>query len=388
MMNRTILAFLACVSLAMSSGAHAASFKLGDVDMTLGGSARLDVGWQSSDYGDVSQGKVDSMTDFFLRNPGNSRVKIKAAYDRALGYAELGLKTDNSVALRHVYASYDLGEGRSILFGQTDTIFSELKPDQRLNDDLNLQGFGYLYNNRRPQVRYTHALGAVAIKVAIEEPRGVADEYVAVSGDHLKEKALPAVAVAVEYKGGSIALTPSAFYQQFRNKANDDGADTKDITVATYGLCLSGSFKVDPVTFTSGLWYGQNLSVFDLDKRKNSPSTVFGKPVADDSGNDIDDIDSIGGWAQVSFKADPGLFRVGAGMQRSDTGLKGDTYEDDITTVGAFVNYEYLVTKGFTVTPEIAYFDYGKDANKNKVSNGKNDLGRDVLVGVHLQYDF
>ncbi|HPC47515.1 MAG TPA: hypothetical protein PLW83_05685, partial [Deltaproteobacteria bacterium] len=73
---------------------------------------------------------------------------------------------------------------------------------------------------------------------------------------------------------------------------------------------------------------------------------------------------------------------------RSDTGLKGDTYEDDITTVGAFVNYEYLVTKGFTVTPEIAYFDYGKDANKNKVSNGKNDLGRDVLVGVHLQYDF
>jgi len=44
MMNRTILAFLTCVSLAVSSGVHAASFKLGDVDMTLGGSARLDVG--------------------------------------------------------------------------------------------------------------------------------------------------------------------------------------------------------------------------------------------------------------------------------------------------------------------------------------------------------
>ncbi|HOJ13218.1 MAG TPA: hypothetical protein PLS81_02840 [Deltaproteobacteria bacterium] len=388
MMNRTILAFLTCVSLAVSSGVHAASFKLGDVDMTLGGSARLDVGWQSSDYGDVAQGKPDSMTDFFLRNPGNSRVKIKAAYEGITGYAEIGLKTDNSVGVRHVYASYDLGEGRGILFGQTDTVFSELRPDQRLNDDLNLQGFGYLYNNRRPQVRYTVASGAVAFKVAIEEPRGVADEYVSVSGDHLKEKAMPAVAAAFEYKDGGISVSPSAFYQQFRNKANDDNPDTKDITVATYGLCLSGSVKADPATFTGGLWYGQNLSVFDLDKRKNSPSTVFGKPVADEAGNDIEDIDSLGGWAQVSLKAGPGVFRAGAGMQRSETGWKGDAYEDDISTMGAFVNYEYTVAKGFTVTPEIAYFDYGKDANKNKVSEGKSDLGSDTLVGVHLQYDF
>lgn len=383
-----IFTIASLISCCITMQSHAASFKLGDVDMTLGGSARLDVGWQSSDFGDVQDGRLDSKTDFFCKNPGNSRVKVKTVYDTMTGYAEIGLKSDNTVGVRHIYASYNMENGNSLLVGQTDTIISEMKPDQRLADDLNLQGFGYLYNNRRPQVRFTHAGEKVAFKVALEEDRDVKDEYIDISGDHLAEKATPAVVLAMDYKVGGLLITPSAYFQQFKNKANDNAPDTKDVTISTYALAFDGSYKQDRIGAAFEVWYGQNLSIFDLDKRKNSPTTVMGKPVKNAAGNDIKDVNSQGGWLQLSLKADSGAFRVGGGMQQSDTGLKGDTFEDTITTMGAYINYEYIIAKGFTVTPEIAYFDYGKDANKDKAGTGKNDLGSDIFAGAHFQYDF
>ena len=379
-------ASLVCFFIALQ--VQAASFKMGDVDMTLGGSARIDIGWQLSDFGDVQDGKLDSKTDFFCKNPGNSRIKLKTVYDTMTGYAEVGLKSDNTVSVRHIYASYDMGSGNSLLVGQTDSIISEMKPDQRLNDDLNLQGFGYLYNNRRSQVRYTNAADNVAIKVALEEDRDVKDEYVDVSGDHLAEKAIPAVILAMDYKAGGLLVTPSAFFQQFKNMANDNAAGTKDVTISTYAMALDGSYKQDIIGVNFEIWYGQNLSVFDMDKRKNNPTTVMGKPVKNTAGNDIKDINSMGGWCQFSLKSASGVFRVGGGMQQSDTGLNGNQYEDKISTMGAYSNFEYGIAKGYTVTPEIAYFDYGKDANKDKAGTGKNDLGTDIIIGTHFQYDF
>jgi hypothetical protein len=294
-MRYRVLFAAAAMLLFLQGYGHTMNFKISAVDVTLGGSARVDAGWQFSDYGDVADGKLDSGTDYFLRNPGNSRVRLKAVFENMTGYAEMGLKTDNTVGVRHFYGSYDLGGGNSLLFGQTAPAFSELKPDQRLYDDLNLQGFGYLYNNRRPQIRYTHTAGSITMKAALEEPRGVKDEYVSIAGEHLAVKTLPALALAMEYKDGGLMVTPSAYYQQFKSKANDDGVDTKDVTIATYGLSLNSAYKTDPVVLAGGVWYGQNLSIFDMDKRKNSPSTVMGKPIADTTGNDIEDIDSLGG---------------------------------------------------------------------------------------------
>ena len=217
-------ASLVCFFLALQ--VHAASFKMGDVDMTLGGSARIDIGWQLSDFGDVQDGKLDSKTDFFCKNPGNSRIKLKTVYDTMTGYAEVGFKSDNTVSVRHIYASYDMGSGNSLLVGQTDSIISEMKPDQRLNDDLNLQGFGYLYNNRKSQVRYTHAADNVAIKVALEEDRDVKDEYVDVSGDHLAEKAIPAVILAMDYKAGGLLVTPSSSLRKYVYNITQDPSRT------------------------------------------------------------------------------------------------------------------------------------------------------------------
>ena len=56
-----------------------------------------------------------------------------------------------------------------------------------------------------------------------------------------------------------------------------------------------------------------------------------------------------------------------------------------------FVNVLYNLTDSFYIQPEISYFDYGDDADKTAVAGraaGKNDLGSEIWVGIHLQADF
>jgi hypothetical protein len=83
-----------------------------------------------------------------------------------------------------------------------------------------------------------------------------------------------------------------------------------------------------------------------------------------------------------------GTFRVGAGYQSSEVEPSAEGYEDDMSTWAAFINYEYPIYQSFTITPEIMYANYGKNPDKNAYGDGKNDLGTDLFVGVHFQYDF
>ena len=62
--------------------------------------------------------------------------------------------------------------------------------------------------------------------------------------------------------------------------------------------------------------------------------------------------------------------------------------------MGAFANVAFAIAKGFTVQPEIAWFDHGNDARKTlsasgvSYAEGDNTLGTDLYFGIHFQYDF
>jgi len=61
-----------------------------------------------------------------------------------------------------------------------------------------------------------------------------------------------------------------------------------------------------------------------------------------------------------------------------------EQYEDSVAIWSAFVSVKYPIFEGFYVQPEVSYFDYGD----SKVKSSTNDLGTDLFVGVHFQYDF
>ena len=75
----------------------------------------------------------------------------------------------------------------------------------------------------------------------------------------------------------------------------------------------------------------------------------------------------------------------GFGYQSAEVEYEGEGYESDVDTWGLFANYTYPITTGFSVTPEILYVNYGDAPEK---IDGGNDLGTDLFVGVHFQYDF
>jgi len=432
------LAAIAIMVIGFALPSQAASFKVGDTDWTLGGSARLDVGWRSTDLGDYRQelglGSQDKLKEFFLYVPSNTRIFAKAVNGNMGGYVELGLSPgvpdwgyDAVVKVRHAYLNYDMGGGNSLLIGQTWTCVAEDSPNQRLFDDNGLGGVGDLYLGRNPQIRFIHTQDKLTFQVAIEDnkisPPSTALENLQQFGvlttglataDYLYEDITPAIALSLTYDGGSFVITPSLYAQQFTLKAdelelNEDDEfvaleDLDDIDITAYAVALNGAVKFEGLTLSGEVWWGQNVALFAAVTNYGNP--VFGWPIPSLSSYDedmdflteVEDVKSYGGWLQLAAPIKPGTLYVGAGYQTAESGIDVDEVSiDDYTAMGFFINYEYPIAKNFTMTPEIAYYDYGKLKGTVPVIEGEEvvdlvdvdyKLGKDWFFGVHFQYDF
>lgn len=146
------------------------------------------------------------------------------------------------------------------------------------------------------------------------------------------------------------------------------------------------SLKMKEATLSGELWWGQNVAAaFDL--ASGARNDDFGMPCLDDNldGQDINDVNSYGGWVQLSASIKPGTVACGFGYQNAEVEYEGEGFESDVSTWGVFANYTYPITTGFSVTPEILYVNYGDAPVKYE---GGNELGNDLFVGVHFQYDF
>lgn len=402
----TILTGVLLLAVTMCPDAMAASFKAGDVDCSLTGSVRIETGYRITDYGDVPATYTqDDKKDYYLENPGTSRVGFGATYGKLTGYAEIGINdaaARNTVSTRLLYGEYDMGGGNKVTFGQTWSLFAHGFNWQRQYYDLSLQGFGNFYGNRNSQIRFTHAADTWNYKVALENSKiGTTDiaRFTGAlgAGTYQVEDTLPVLTASLSWMPNkNITITPSLVFQQASLKPTYVDARAKDVDVLTWGAALNGFFKTEFVSVNAEAWYGQNLGLYGylLEMRPgkgilfatspNPATTHFGCPAIDASGYDVEDVDAWGGFLELTFPISKQfLVNVGSGYQTSETGKKKAAgFEEDISTKGAYLNCMYYVTPQFSVTPEIAFFDYGKDAT------GGTDLGDDTFIGFFFQYDF
>jgi hypothetical protein len=400
--KKWILALAVVVLITGIPGAsHAAKFKLADIDWELSGSIRLDAGYRFSDLGSTPEtpaGQESKQTDWFLENPGNSRLGLKATYGGVLAYYEVAVPTNTSSwTTRHLYAKYSFNDSNSVLLGQTTSLLAPLDPEQHLRQDKLLNGFGNLYPSRNPQFRYSYKTGGLTANIALQDTKEtVANTFV--SGSHIVDSYLPVVMASVEYKTDRFMIMPSAYYQSYELKKNDAVDTTDSINVNSWALALDGTFKTDIIQLAAELWYGQNLSTFSIDQRSSTKkTTTMGAPVANAAGSDIKNVNSYGGWIQAGIPVKPVTIYVGYGIQQAQV-QKTDTssiiYEDYVTTQGAFINAKWEALKGFYIQPEIAWFFNGDDAQKTlsakdtTYATGENKLGSDLYAGIHFQYDF
>jgi len=362
-------------------------------DFAIGGSARLDTGWQLRDWGDQADaaygvGSEDSQTNFYLDNPGNGRVNFKATVDDVTGFFELGLG-DTNVSIRHAYASWDMGGGQSLLFGHTWSIMAFGFTDQRLNFDNGNVGAGCLYFGRHPQLRYTYAAETFTLQIALEDnDTGVNPT----AGVKYVETMIPAIVASVEFSPMEmLTLTPSGFYQMY--DLTGVLPATRDLDIDTYALALDGRLNFEAFRISFEGWWGQNLGVAAdaIDIRPGIvaglPTVGFAAPVANAAGTDVEDVNAYGGFVQLTFPMETMLFNAGLGWQSADVeNSPSAAFEDSQEVMSFFVNVLYNLTDNMYIQPEFSYFDYGDDATKNPGVG--NDLGNDIFVGVHWQADF
>ncbi len=371
--------FMAAFTLSLS----AATFKIGDVDWWIGGALLVDVGYQFTDYGDRLAGDEDSRTDFFVENPGCSRVQLKATYGKLTAFVDEGIKgsndrfaDDNSIFTRQAWMSYDLGEGRSILVGQAYSPTGLHFAEQRMYLDNALFGAGNLYMGRNLMVKYTQTTGNLTLQVALEDNDTV--DVTGVAYDVI-DQLTPAVHLCLTYADDTMWITPALFVQRYEYK----GAE--DVTVNGWAANVEGGYKLDACSVDYGAFYGQNVGIF-ADVFNLRPEAGFGLPVSDGEG-DIEDVASYGVWAQLGIPMGTATLFFGGGYQEAavedeDTLLV--QYEDSVAIWSAFINVKYPIYNGFYVQPEISYFDYCD----SKIKSATNDLGTDLFVGVHFEYDF
>jgi hypothetical protein len=356
-------------------------------DFAIGASIRIDAGWQLTDLGDQNGvAGEDSQTQFFLIRPGNSRINFKATVGDVTGFVEFS----DTPTLRHAYASWDMGGGSSLLFGQTWSIGAFGFTDQRLNfDDANI-GFGTLYFGRNPQIRYTYAGEAFTVEVAIEN-NDKAFFGPTAGATHVLEDFIPMFLAGVTFKPlEMVTLTPSGFYQGY--DATGIAPGTPDVDIDVFGFALDGRVDFEMVRISFEGWIGENVGVaataFDL--RPAAATVAAGVPVTDLAGTDVEDVSSWGGFVQLTFRFEPAILNIGGGFQSSDVENSPSVgFESEVEQASYFINVLYNLTDNFYIQPEISYFDYGDDAARAAFGPaGTNDLGSDIFLGVHLQADF
>jgi len=381
------------MALSLAGSAFAADFKVGDVGMKLGGSVRIDTGYQYTDKGDVAPGEKDSNTDFYLKNAENSRIYVGADYQNVGAYIEAGFGSDNW-STRHAYMTYKPTDNDSFLIGRTWSILSEIGPDgQRMNGDCNLGGYGDLTEDRHEQIRYTRKFSdKLSMSVAIEDNDVDTTDTTALSNAYQTKSTIPTFLMSMTAApSDKVTLTPSFLFQRYKLDRNASTNVYKSQYVQTWAAALNTSIALDPVTLSFEVWGGENVGNYaTIDPNTDDDNGyVFGSAFDYNDttgGYDLKDTPSFGGWFQLSMQAGKGTILTGAGYQQARPKGPSAVVADEVHTWGAFVNYLYPVKGGFSIEPEIAYLDKGKATLKTA---GKfADLGYDVYVGVHFQYDF
>lgn len=308
-------------------------------DFTTYGSVRLATFYIDADEADTQNLEFDLQ--------GNSRLGTKFAKGDVKGHIELGLNDDSgatdddakdaTVYLRHVYGSYDFGPG-VVLVGQT-TLPYTFYADNKSKGDLDMIGQGALHG-REPQLRLALKSGFYA--ALIENDLQDSDDDID----------FPELAVGYNGTVNNFAYGVHAAYV-----AVDNAADVTGYFVAANTIVDLGGAKI-----FARAYYGQNLAAFGL---------AEGYAVLSDD----EDADCYGAWIMGQMKAsDKVKVQAGFGWGSVDADDLGDG-----DTFVYFINAPITVAKGFTVSPEIAYYD-----NEDTIAGGDKEL----YVGAQWRMDF
>lgn len=310
-------------------------------DFSFYGSARVNTFYTNVDDATTTTKNFD----VDLQN--NSRFGAKATTGDVSGRVEIGFDdnaaTSTRTYLRLIYGEVKLGDG-TLLVGQTYTPYTKLA-GMVSSVDQGLENFGALYDGRNTQIKYTMNNG---VYFAALDNLGAGTEVI-----------IPKLNIGYAGKAGDVNYNVGFAYQTYEASAVLD--------VDSYLAYICGDAKVGEIGLIYGLHYGQNLQEFGM--ARTTISSGANKVAA----SVTNDTKSYGAMLEAAMNG----FKVGIGYVSDEN----DDFTDADTQMALYANYTVQVAKGFSITPEVSYWDYMEDA-------AGIDEGDDLYVGAKWQLDF
>ena len=373
-----------------------------DASVEIYGSLRGFVGG-----GGAVDGTPKDTGNFLIGFQTNSNFGIDTKYGKFFSKIEFGLseggflgspagKNGNYPGLRKVYGSYDFGSAGKLTFGKLDTPSVEGGFQTDFNhNDAGANGFGSVTTgSRKLQVQYAHSGVTVAI-IADEAKDGNSNSTAYTQNySNTRLEYAPRIAFSYESKLGEkgklkIAATYK-YYAYYANVTSDGGATHKDIHADIHAGHILVGAKIGlggESTLSTFFNYGINGDLY------NEQQTAYseGKYGYSNYNNDA------GLWAQragllVEYGTklnDTLSLAAGAGYQATfnGDGQRGTTLNNGLQSIHGYkfyVNAPISVAKGFTIVPQLAFYDTIQTGN-----HGFKTSHQSALLGlVRLKYDF
>lgn len=374
---------------------------MANVQWHLEGSLRFTTFWTERDAGksridDLGGGgrslKQDSQLDW--QTQSNNRVRAYMRSDVLEGFIDVGYNAEaNKMTTREYWGRYHFNDKAFITIGQQKQLFSQYISNQAWDGDLGLGATGTAYQSARPKI----TIGYDGFCFALSSPYNRRSQVDAATSamDGLGSKNinvyLPQLQASYEYMADVWRVKFAGAYQHLRlQKIANAVGSTSNKTVHSWLLAAEGDVTYGPFYLAIAGTFGQNWSDAGWnDENSNIGSNWNGDYFIQIAGfqwrakanGSYEFKDTTSGMLALvgAYQLTEALrFEAGTGYRYDDN----SHFKQTSRVWNAYLQVAYMITQSFTVTPEIGYIDFGKNAKSG------HDQGNLWYAGAKWQMDF
>lgn len=379
-MKRQLVAYLVLVAVAFLFSApvyaddKSLEDRVADLEKTFAGIKFYGSMRMSTFYSDADTGPGTDDQSFKADLQSNSRIGAMFTRDKLNGAYELGLDDDASVITRKLYGVYDMGWG-SLLVGQNNPILGNMfYSNQVFLDDLDLCGWGAIFETRLPQVK----LRVKGLEIALLKDKSSSALNATGTGNSGDVDVLMPK-IEIGYHIDQPRFFADIFGSAFSFKVQDvtlNSVTYGDETVNCWVAGVGGGLKLDPVFIKTQVYYAQNGKNYGI-IQQDAVGAQF-----DASGSVVNET-NVGTHLVVGSKVGKCTVEAGFGYAYSQLDDPVSSYGDDKNTVMSYyLNAVVPVYGSFFIVPEVGVLDYGDN------SFGDDEKKDTRYAGVKWQIDF
>jgi hypothetical protein len=303
----------------------------------------------------------------------------------------------NVLVWNYAWIDWVLSPKDFLRFGRQTQAFSIRAPNQFLGQNRgHIVGINFGNMNggtSRDGVRWFHRFtDQVRFELAVYDPDNDGAEPIGgfspqiiggAAATVLEENVWPRVDLTLPLFFGNFSMWPSFTYtkQQY-----DQVGPGKEDSIDIWGLSFAAQYVWGPLSFNGEITFGDNLGAGNY--VGDAIAVPAGYALAPGGNAYINDADVTCWWFDLGWKIGPATLHGIIGnnrVKRGDDPTPGGTNLDRSLWMYG-ISVPISVAKGFTIRPEMMYYDW--DTNANIGNTTTRDFGKEYVIGVQFQLVF